>query len=98
MADALLASSTASVPVKATWPGAPVTKAGAMKPSSEPSSGAPVVGGGLPAARIAARPCIWAGLKLRKPLGTLGLVGKSHSSMLPAFNKTPWLTAPCQPG
>ena len=88
----------ASVPLKATRPGAPVTDPGAMKPSSEPSSGAPVVGGGLPAARIDARPWSSAALKLRKPLGVPAVVGKSHSSMLPAFNRTPWPTAACQPG
>src|SRR4249919_314564 len=93
-----LASSTASVPVKAMRPGAPVTEPGAMKLSAEPSSGASTLGGGLPADRIAARPCTCCGVKLRKPLGTPGVVGKSHSSMLPAFNWTPWLTALCQPG
>ena len=69
-----LARSTAAVPEKATLPGAPVAKAGAMKLSAEPSSGAPAVGGGLPAARIAASPCTWLGDKWVKPT-LVGVVG-----------------------
>ena len=78
-------------------PGAPVTEPGAIQLSAEPSSGTPVFGGGLPADRMAARPCTCCGLKLKKPFGWAGGVGKFHSSMLPPFQRTPLAIAPCQP-
>jgi hypothetical protein len=65
--------------------GAPDAKAGAMKPSAEPSSGAPVVTGGLPAARVAASACTWLGGRPRKPIDP----GPSQSSISPASDATP---------
>ena len=58
-------------------PAAPDAKAGAMKPRAEPSSGEPLVIGGFPAARVAARACTWLGGRPVKPV----VPGPSQSSI-----------------
>jgi hypothetical protein len=92
---AALPISTASTPEKATLPGWPVTNAGAMKPSAEPSAGAPVVGA-FPAARIVARACTWLKLSPGKPGYGVAPGAPSHSSISPAFAATPASTTPGQ--
>ncbi len=79
------------MPEKATVPAAPVTNAGATKPSAEPSSGAPVTGA-LPEATAVDKACTWTGEKAVK----LTAPPKSQSSISPVFAATPLATAACR--